>query len=60
MDRFVLLVLLGIPILVVIHAAGGLFSTIDCPGQRLPTQTRGQSTSIPTYFVVERSSEPGA
>jgi len=48
MGRVVLLVLLGIPILVIIHAAGGLFST---PGQ---CQTHGQSPTIPTYFVIER------
>jgi hypothetical protein len=60
MDRVVLLALLGIPILVVIHAAGGLLSTYDQVGQRLPRQSHWQSPATPTYFVVERTSETGA
>jgi hypothetical protein len=61
MDRVALLALLGIPILVVIHAAGGLFVTFDQTGQRPPSKSYWQSPpqTIPTYFVVEQTAERG-
>jgi hypothetical protein len=62
MDRVVLLAFLGIPILVVIDAAGGLFVKFDQTGRRLPSKTYWQSPpqTIPTYFVIEQTAERGA
>jgi hypothetical protein len=50
MDRVILLALLGIPILIVIHAAGVMFLTVD--------QADGhQWQTTPAYFVVEPAAE---
>jgi hypothetical protein len=61
MARVILLALLGIPILVLIHAAGGLFS-FDQAGKHQPSQTYWQSSPQPgpTYFVVEQTAKRGA
>jgi hypothetical protein len=60
MGRVVLLALLGVPILVVIHAAGGLFSPLDRSGLGLSSQTHWQSPTIPSFYVVEQTVDSGA
>ena len=61
MDRAILLALLGIPILVIIHAAGGHFLNFDHVAQPLASQAHWQSPpqTVPTFFVVERTPERG-
>jgi hypothetical protein len=62
MHRVILLAPLWIPILIVIHAAGAIFLTIDQAGSRLQWHDRWQAReqTTPAYFVVERALEPGA
>jgi len=53
MDRVVLLALLGIPILVAVHAAGVMFPMVDQASHGLQWNASWQSPH-PTYFVVEQ------
>jgi hypothetical protein len=55
----VLLALLGVPILVAIHAGGVVFSTVDEAAHGLQWRARWQppQSAVPSYFVVEPTAE---